>query len=1245
MNTNSNNAAQTLFRLASLRSPQLTETKRKNLGFIHRPDVGAIKGFFDGILETWSSADGITKFTALEKAAKSFIVPEAFTMDKNLEAQYPALANLGKTICRKEEITNELVNKAQTEWNNKTSNQDVNILINELRLLWDNLIYQTVTQQDFNIKEIIIQIIKAIHYLDANKLERTVENIKINGEDFREKAMSAVVVFPDALVGIKASEEEIPFTVNKSKINNGRIKYAGTRDLSPVEQSQLAYMANVEVKTSGSLLKKEALEVFRNELVQEQKEYNESSSIAYKEQYVVYEKSIQPELDRYDRDCKVVEATFTAETTSAQKEAAYQTIQPINIPEFKFLYPNEIDLVILKSKLSKTSFNLFIQLFTDLSEELQAYISENPDAELVIEVTSPNGGEINGFAFTLKTNFKTFTSVLTSLNSQISENFTKAVSLKAQPEKRFANMGGVLIPVASNVNISPNLYFLQISSDQDFFREKHGYLHFGFTVQDSSWSVSAISLSITIDQGQQMETFQNIAVSDGKINIPAVYIPLFRQVGPVSINILFDNGSESTLNLGILKLNTDISGVLNIIKSSNKTDTPSVFQPKHFGVKRLGIADYLKVEQSIHAYVPGEVSNIENVMASELRHKSSTAREYSEVTENTSKSQETEKLSDTTKTSRTDMQTEVARELEKEQSYDAHTRFGKSGQWYFEVGGTYATNTAQHESTRQAVTKSQEITARALDRVLTKISEERVEKIIREYTETNVHEYDNRGRVTATTDPAGAKPQHISGVYRWVDKKMKNQIYNYGKRMMFEFMIPEPARLHVLATKSAKKTLVEPLDPRKALDFLAIKTYNDITEEKLKYWLKFYPEIDVVFPAMTVAVPFSKSHEDWSNDGRQHHSTEFEINLPENYKLDTIKGMLRVREGNSAATFRNMWSETSIAGQIFKTGGYQNDWPMDMNFSTSGEITGNIHVTVSSWDIGAFNYTMMLNCSITPAYLETWKIQAFNKLIAAYEAAYKKFSEEQAAINEQAAEKEKENNEKAAIFYRSTESNILKHNCIAYLLRSYNALGLAMSEDDGEHMKSFAMKLDDNLDQYTAIAKFMEQAFEWNVMDYTFYPYYWANANNWDEMYTSDELNPLFRSFLQAGMARVIVTVKPGFEDAVQFFMNTGRVWNGGEVPVIGDPLYLSIVDELRAPQGVPQGKYWITRVPTTLTILQAKSTGLEVEDALPIFPESDPENCENPQELETKSAFGLENINMLSSDKEGSTLLKYLEN
>ena len=183
-------------------------------------------------------------------------------------------------------------------------------------------------------------------------------------------------------------------------------------------------------------------------------------------------------------------------------------------------------------------------------------------------------------------------------------------------------------------------------------------------------------------------------------------------------------------------------------------------------------------------------------------------------------------------------------------------------------------------------------------------------------------------------------------------------------------------------------------------------------------------------------------------------------------------------------------------------------------------------------------------------------------------------------------------------------------------------------------MDNFKVYLNDGLDQYTALAKFMEQAFEWSIMDYTFYPYYWAGRTQWQTMYLTESIDPLFRSFLQAGLARVIVTVKPGFEEAVQYFLTTGQVWFGGETPIIGDPLYMSIAQEMIEPVGKPQGNYWITRIPTTLTILQAKSTGLDVVDPLPIFPESHPENCENPAELETATAFTIADVQMVASDR-----------
>lgn len=67
---NKNNASQTLFRFVSLRNPQLTETKNKNLGFIHRKDQ--LTGIFDNAVKPQLSNTALVKFGLMEREAKTF---------------------------------------------------------------------------------------------------------------------------------------------------------------------------------------------------------------------------------------------------------------------------------------------------------------------------------------------------------------------------------------------------------------------------------------------------------------------------------------------------------------------------------------------------------------------------------------------------------------------------------------------------------------------------------------------------------------------------------------------------------------------------------------------------------------------------------------------------------------------------------------------------------------------------------------------------------------------------------------------------------------------------------------------------------------------------------------------------------------------------------------------------------------------------------------------------------------------
>ncbi|CAI8841398.1 hypothetical protein [Chryseobacterium sp. IT-36CA2] len=1236
--SSTNNASQSLFRFVSLRNPQLTETKDKNLGFIHRPK--GVAGAFDTAVTNRPAKT--LKFAAMKRAAGEFNNIGFETEKKIEEGTFRDLLIIGRKLSKKETLDNN-------DWTFVTEYYKSLININRqlntegiatFTLLWNNFIYQIVSQGDFYIKEAISHILMAIQLGFASNQDLTDEEIiRINGEKPLEKALDGKIVLPTNLFSEDYSE--ISFSAS------ARASEASEPALSAITVQRLESEARSSLAASKAIHRKDGLDKLNTELEKLQKKYHKSRYQAYQEGYTRYMDANKERMDLYDRKLAEVESKITPETPDEEKERLYNSLKEYEVPSFEFLFRNEIDLQDLQTKLSPESFDLFVELFGESNIGL---VSRSEDTES-LQILSKDTLKVGAQTITLDDEVQSYADALLAVQKNISSSMQTALQNSSLPEMQYANIGGASVPLTQNTARTPMAYSLYAYSPYNLSGNR-GFINFSFEVEDVSWSVANAKIIATTDAvGAFEENFSNIHVVDNKITLPACLVNKFRTSFSLRVEIIFDNGSQAYGDIATQypKEDLNLTGMLTlkraVIENPGEPEPVLIQKRKNFGIKRLGVADYMKVVQSVHAYVPGEVSNIENVMASELRHKSSVSREYSEITDTTSKSEETEKISDTSKTSRTDMQTEVAKEIEKQQSISAYTRFsyGNDKTMKFEVGADYANNNAQHDSTRQAMMKSQEITERAMERVLTKISEERVQKIIKEYTETNVHEYDNRGKVTNTDNAEAAQPKHITGVYRWIDKKMKNQIYNYGKRTMFEFMVPEPSRLHRLALTVAKaQVLTAPVDPRKAPEPWYMPDPKSATIEQIQHWAQIYGISLETFPAATKQIIHSAAAVPQQNDDFGVDYSQFVI--PDNYAAKSASFSCRSSRNRGGGWSGARYSEvvcSNLKGDMIGRSEYG-----DINFdegSSGLNVTGTVSFQVKGHNVSNYNIKVTVNCELSDEYINNWKTEAFSSIIKAYDAAYAKFQEDQARLDAEQKEKEAQLKERQDTFYRYMEHDVLKHNCIAYLLQDYlYTLGQETTNGAGDKttMDNFQVYLNENLDKYTALAKFMEQAFEWEIMDYTFYPYYWANRKSWQEFYLSESMDPLFRSFLQAGMARIIVTVKPGFEAAVQFFLETGIIWNGGSVPVIGDPMYMSIVDEMRQPTGEPQGKYWITRIPTTLTILQDKSTGLPVNQPLPIFPENDPKNCENPLELEFETSFSLdEDAQLQHGDKETSTL------
>jgi hypothetical protein len=131
--------------------------------------------------------------------------------------------------------------------------------------------------------------------------------------------------------------------------------------------------------------------------------------------------------------------------------------------------------------------------------------------------------------------------------------------------------------------------------------------------------------------------------------------------------------------------------------------------------------------------------------------------------------------------------------------------------------------------------------------------------------------------------------------------------------------------------------------------------------------------------------------------------------------------------------------------------------------------------------------------------------------------------------------------------------------------------------------------------QQGSVIRFFEETFEWENMQYVFYPYYWGRKSYWYDRVLQEDPDPNFAEFLRAGAARVVVTVTPGWEGVVNYYLNTCQVWNGGDLPNVTTPGYYDIATEIQAMEDAPTidnptpiQPPWQFKLPTTMIYLRS---------------------------------------------------------
>lgn len=620
------------------------------------------------------------------------------------------------------------------------------------------------------------------------------------------------------------------------------------------------------------------------------------------------------------------------------------------------------------------------------------------------------------------------------------------------------------------------------------------------------------------------------------------------------------------------------------------------------GVVNLGIAEFRRVEQEVCCYVPGEVSHIDNVMAHEYRERSTRNLVRSEDTLETSRETELETLEDVNTAERRKLSSEIASVLEDEVKKSADLKTGVSAEYMkvkmsLDAHADLATTTSSSFSDKSAREYAEDVTRRALERLVQKTTERRTTKIIKEYEEENKHGFDNR-----------SGDSHVTGVYRWLDIIYTNRLINYGRRLTIGFTIPVPAEFYrritalrtAAAASSPANAPVASGGSLKSPAELGIKSFADVTRANYSnlgasYGLNLpapLPASKDVAAAFTPDPAIKHNGPDWTRTGS--------VPVDTDYLAESVTGSYSFRWrallGESAHFNFNMGGvtggHTGLQGKEQTTTGA-------ISGTFSPKIASSVPITYTGDKLFEYTVNISVHCVLDPAKFEAWQKAVYQQLSSAYEHAK---STQAPVTPPAAASSDDERPATNPAFNRAVEQRELKRGAIAMLTKPFCVpMGVRFITDD-KTCKTYAIPVTTQtpaFEAYAREAQFFEQAFDWNLMSYLFYPYYWADKCDWGELLSLSDDDPLFQSFLQSGMARVVVPVRPEYVAAVSYYLETGDVSHSTAlVPDSADDLYASVIADLSSPPNIVEGE-WESRVPTSLALIQARSAYLD-EEGLP---------------------------------------------
>ncbi|MEO6826946.1 MAG: hypothetical protein ABI170_06475 [Microbacteriaceae bacterium] len=535
-------------------------------------------------------------------------------------------------------------------------------------------------------------------------------------------------------------------------------------------------------------------------------------------------------------------------------------------------------------------------------------------------------------------------------------------------------------------------------------------------------------------------------------------------------------------------------------------------------VAPLGVADLCVVRTHILRYEHAEVASLENVLPGEkLTH---TVRQLDES-----------ESTDTTETEQTDLQS-LAQSTAEQNS-------GKTTAQAIGTGRGPLTSDGPE-------TFSKSVTDAVSSSSINRSRNNSVLRHLRRNEEALQHDFDNS---------AGAGPHF--GVYQWLDRIYQAQVFNYGSRLLYDLIVPEPAALFREALARPRSSAALPAKPAKftvPVDKLSLENWSYYATGHQATGVEAPPQAQVIVTENfggKAADPFGTELNANTLELGESRSTR----VPKGFKATQYR-VVALASGWTAFTLSVVVGSKRIAiggdwsGKVFtgKLDGEVESLPVGLICDGDGTSPG----------ISTLAVAIEIICEPTAEAISAWQTKTHGLIMAGNQQRFTDYEERvanrdaTARLQLQAVTADRKRSIIREELKRTTLAVLTNQNFSTFNATRIDAFGFPYPDAAASQALS-------------AYIRFFEQAVEWEHLECAFFGYFWGSRTSWVSKLLGTEPDPQFAAFLASGAARVVLPIRPGYESAFERFLNSGKTPTTTELLDAGSPLWASLVAELRA--------------------------------------------------------------------------------